>query len=233
MVMAAVHYELHGSVATIGLDDGKVNVMSLDMQAEIHAALDRAEFDHAVVVLTGRDGVLSAGFDLQVLTAGGPAAASMVIGGFELAARVLAFPRPVVVACTGHAIAMGSFLLLAGDCRIGTTNPAKFTANEVAIGLTMPRAALEVLRQRLTLAAFVRAAMLAEVFTPTNAVEAGVLDQVVPPLELAAVTREVATRLASLNAEAFAATKLRARADLLIALRAAIDTDAAELARRL
>jgi enoyl-CoA hydratase len=117
MVMGAVRYELHGSVAAIGLDDGpvatitlddgKVNVMSLAMQAEIHAALDRAESDRAVVVLTGRDGVLSAGFDLQVLSAGGSAAASMVIGGFELAARVLAFLRPVVVACTGHAIAMG------------------------------------------------------------------------------------------------------------------------------
>jgi enoyl-CoA hydratase len=233
MVMGAVRYELDGPTATITLDDGKVNVMSLDMQAEIHAALDRAESDQAVVVLTGRDGVLSAGFDLQMLAAGGSAAASMVIGGFELAARVLAFPRPVVIACSGHAVAMGSFLLLAGDYRIGTTNPAKFTANEVAIGLTMPRAALEVLRQRLTPAAFVRAAMLAEVFTPTNAIEAGFLDQVVPPLELVAVTREVATRLASLDPEAFAATKLRARSDLLIGLRAAIDADAAELARRL
>jgi enoyl-CoA hydratase len=233
MVMAAVHYELHGSVATIGLDDGKVNVMSLDMQAEIHAALDRAESDRAVVVLTGRDGVLSAGFDLQVLSAGGPSAASMVIGGFELATRVLAFPRPIVIACTGHAIAMGTFLLLAGDHRIGTTNPAKFTANEVAIGLTMPRAALEVLRQRLTPAAFVRAAMLAEVFTPTNAVEAGFLDQVVPPVELARTAREAATRLASLDPEAYSATKLRARARLLTDLRAAIDADAAELGSRL
>jgi enoyl-CoA hydratase len=97
----------------------------------------------------------------------------------------------------------------------------------------MPRAALEVLRQRLTPAAFVRAAMLAEVYTPTNAVEAGFLDQVVLPVELAAVTREVALRLASLDPEAFAATKLRAGADLLIGLRAAIDADAAELARRL
>jgi enoyl-CoA hydratase len=231
--MAMVHYELHGSVATIGLDDGKVNVMSLDMQAEIHAALDRAESDQAVVILTGRDRVLSAGFDLQVLTAGGPAAASMVIGGFELAARILAFPRPIVVACTGHAIAMGSFLLLSGDYRIGTTNPAKFTANEVAIGLTMPRAALEILRQRLTPAAFVRAAMLAEVFTPTNAVEAGFLDQVVPPSELASAAREVATRLASLDPVAYSATKLRARASLLIDLRAAIDTDTSELGNRL
>jgi enoyl-CoA hydratase len=146
----------------------------------------------------------------------------MVIGGFELAARILAFPRPIVVACTGHAIAMGSFLLLSGDYRIGTTNPAKFTANEVAIGLTMPRAALEILRQRLTPAAFVRAA-----------VEAGFLDQVVPPSELASAAREVATRLASLDPVAYSATKLRARGSLLIDLRAAIDTDTSELGNHL
>ena len=94
------------------MDDGKVNVMSSAMQAELHAALDRAEADGAVVVLTGRPGVFSAGFDLTVLRAGGDEAPAMVRGGFELAYRVLSFPLPVVVACTGHAIAMGTFLLL-------------------------------------------------------------------------------------------------------------------------
>jgi enoyl-CoA hydratase len=227
--MTRVSYALTGSIATVTMDDGKANVMSPAMQAELHGALDQAESDDAVIVLTGRDGMFSAGFDLNVLGGGGTEAASMVIGGFEIAARMLAFPRPIVIACTGHAIAMGSFLLLSGDHRIGTTNPAKFTANEVAIGLTMPRAALEILRQRLTPAAFVRAAMLSEVFTPANAVEAGFLDQVMPADELAGVAQEVATRLASLPPAAYAATKLRARARILADLRAAIDADATEL----
>jgi enoyl-CoA hydratase len=163
-----VDYRMADSVAAITMDDGKVNVMSLAMQQEIHAALDRAERDTAVVLLSGRDGVFSAGFDLPVLRAGGPDALAMVRGGFELAARVLGFPFPVVIACTGHAMAMGAFLLLSGDYRIGGAGEYKLTANEVAIGLTMPRAAIEILRQRLTPAAFNRATLLAEVFRPAD-----------------------------------------------------------------
>ena len=108
---ARVCYEVEDSVATITMDDGKVNAMSLAMVSELNAALDRAIADQAVVVLAGRDGVFSAGFDLPVLRAGGWEAIAMVRAGFELAERVLAFPMPVTVACTGHAVAMGVFLL--------------------------------------------------------------------------------------------------------------------------
>ncbi|HUN31199.1 MAG TPA: enoyl-CoA hydratase-related protein [Trebonia sp.] len=96
-----------------------------------------------MVLIEGRDGVFSAGFDLPVLRNGGPDALTMLRSGFELAARLLEFPQPVVIACTGHAVAMGVFLLLCGDYRVGATGPFKITANEVAIGLTMPRAAVE------------------------------------------------------------------------------------------
>src|SRR5438105_4665166 len=118
-----VSYQLEGSVATVTMDDGKVNVLSPAMLAELDAALDRAEADRAVVVLAGREEVFSAGFDLQVLRAGGTEAAAMLRSGFELAARLLAFPTPVLVACTGHAVAMGVFLLLSGDHRIGAAGP--------------------------------------------------------------------------------------------------------------
>src|SRR5215472_1534143 len=114
-----VRYEFSQSVATVTMDDGKVNVLSVEMLDQLNGALDRALDDDAVVVLTGRDGVFSAGFDLAVLRAGGPAAAQMLLAGFELAERLLQFPRPVVVACSGHAVAMGVFLLLSGDYRIG------------------------------------------------------------------------------------------------------------------
>ena len=112
-----VSYRLRDSVATITMDDGKVNALSLAMFTELGAAFDRAAADRAVVVLTGREGVLSAGFDLPVLRTGGPAAAKMLRAGFDLAERMLAFPAPVLVACPGHAIAMGVFLLLSGDYR--------------------------------------------------------------------------------------------------------------------
>ena len=114
-----VSYQLQDSVAVVTLDDGKVNALSRQMLTDIDGALDRAVADGAIVVLTGRPGVFSAGFDLRVLRAGGEEALAMVRAGFELAARVLSFPRPVVIACNGHAIAMGAFLLLSGDYRVG------------------------------------------------------------------------------------------------------------------
>jgi enoyl-CoA hydratase len=220
-----VTYRLRDSVATITMDDGKVNALSRPLLTELGAALDRAAADRAVVVLTGREGVLSAGFDLPVLRAGGTEAARLLHAGFELAERMLAFPAPVLVACSGHAVAMGVFLVLSGDYRIGASGPYKLTANEVAIGMTMPLAAVEICRQRLTPACFNRAVLLAEVFTPEDAVAAGFLDRVVPPAELAEAAEAAAAELARLDLDAHAASKLRARRQALTALREAIDRD--------
>jgi enoyl-CoA hydratase len=228
-----VSYRLDDSVATITMDDGKVNVLSLALLTEVSAALDRAEADQAVVVLTGRDGAFSAGFDLAVLRAGGQAAVDLLHAGFELAARLLAFPTPVLIACPGHAVAMGVFLVLSGDYRIGAYGPYKLTANEVAIGITMPRAAVEICRQRLTPACFNRAMILSEVFLPEEAVTAGVLDRVVPAAELAEAAAKAAAELSRLDLEAHAATKMRARRSAVTALREAIDADDAEYSARL
>jgi enoyl-CoA hydratase len=223
--MALVSYRLEDSVATITMDDGKVNVLSLPMLGEINAALDQAEAAGVVVVLTGRDGRFSGGFDLAVLRAGGPDALTMLRGGFDLAVRLLTFPTPVVVACSGHAIAMAAFLLLSGDYRIGAAGSFKITANEVAIGLPMPMAAIEICRQRLTPVAFNRAVILAEVFSPKAAVEAGFLDRIVPAAELAEQAQQTALGLSALDMRAHAATKLSVRAQALDALRAAIVRD--------
>jgi enoyl-CoA hydratase len=220
-----VDYSLDGSVATIVIDDGKVNAMSPRMLAELDAAFDRAAADRAVVVLTGRTGVFSAGFDLSILRAGGPDASTMVRSGFELAERVLSFPYPVIVACTGHAVAMGAFLLLSGDYRIGAGGTYKLSANEVAIGITMPLPAVEILRNRLTPSCFNRAVMLAETFYPDNAVEAGFLDRVVAGDQLAAVARAAAQAAAGLDMAAHAASKLRVRNATLTAIRAGISAE--------
>lgn len=226
----AVTYERRDSVTTITMDDGKVNALSLGMLRQVNEALDEASSDRATVVLTGRPGIFSAGFDLGVLRKGGKDALSMVKSGFELAERMLSFPAPVVVACSGHAVAMGSFLVLSADYRIGVSGAFRITANEVAIGLTMPRAAIEVCRQRLAPAHFNRAVILADVFSPEEAVAAGFLDQLVAPPELSQTSGEVAQRLAALDLDAHLSTKLRARATVLRDLRAAIERDDADLA---
>jgi enoyl-CoA hydratase len=227
-VETLVAYQLEGATATITMDDGKVNVLSPSMLGELDAALDRAEADGAIVVLTGREGVFSAGFDLSTLRAGGSGARDMLRAGFELSARILSFPTPVVMVCTGHAVAMAVFLLLSGDYRVGAAGQYKITANEVAIGLTMPRAAIEICRHRLAPAAFNRVVVLAEVFTPDDAVAAGLLDRVAPVFDLDDVVRAEAELLATLDLGAHQGTKLRARDEALQAIRAAMEADDAD-----
>ncbi len=217
-----VSYELAGRVATIVLDDGNRNVISPQMLREINDALSRAEKDKAVVLLSGREDVFSAGFDLKILKSGVLDAFKMLTGGFELAARLLAFPTPVVIACNGHAIAMGAFLLLSGDYRIGSVGQYRIVTNEVAIGLTMPFAGVEICRQRLTPAHFVRGAILAEDYTPETAVDAGFLDRAVSSEDLMPEAIATANRLAELDLGAHYQTKLRARRQLSKKLRRAI-----------
>lgn len=222
-----IRYTRDGKVATITMDDGKVNSISLEKLKDLHAALDQAEKDQAVVLLTGRDQRFSAGFDLGQLKQGGSLATQMVVGGFELAERMLAFPTPIVAACNGHALAMGAFLLLAADLRIGAQGAFKIGANEVAIGLPVPAAAVELCRLRLASTHFGRSLLTAEIYGPEQAVAAGFLDRVVPTGELAASARGAAETFAALNMAAYAATKKRVYGPALETMREAIRADAA------
>jgi enoyl-CoA hydratase len=219
-------YELDGRIATITIDDGKVNALSIPMLRAIHAAFDRAERDGAVTVLTGRESYFSAGFDLKVFAAGEvDQVVEMLTLGATLAERILAFPTPVLVACNGHAVAAGSFLLLAADLRIGADGPFRVGLNEVRIGLTMPWFVIELARQRLQPAAFSRAVINATMYGPDEAVSAGFLDRVVGASELRSASLEAAADLAELNAAAHTATKLRARGAAIAAMRSAIETE--------
>jgi enoyl-CoA hydratase len=223
-----VSYRSEGGIATISLDDGKRNALSSRMLDAIDAALDRAEAERTPVVVAGRVDVFSAGFDLTVLRGGGQAEArSMFMKGFKLSRRLLSFPLPVIVACTGHAIAMGAFLLLSADYRVGAEGSYKFIANEVALGLTLPASAVEICRQRLAPAHFQRVTILSELYAPESAVAAGFLDRVVPVEQVSAVAHELARGFAKLNLQAHAATKLRVRAQALAALDAALEADEA------
>jgi enoyl-CoA hydratase len=123
---------------------------------------------------------------------------------------------------------MGAFLLLSADVRIGVDEGARFQLIEVQIGMTLPRFAIEVCRQRLTPAHLALAAGTAEPYAPQRALAAGFLDEIVPAASLAATVRAQATRLKNLHAEAFAATRLRLREHNLDALRHAIRDDIAE-----
>ncbi len=217
--------ELSNGVFTITMNDGKVNCLSPRMLAELDAAFDRASREKAVVLWTGRDGKFSGGFDLKVFERGGDELRGMLAAGARLAERVLSFPTPVVVACNGHALAMGAFMLLCADVRIGAEGPFKIGLNEVAIGMTVPQFGVEIARQRLAPAHFSLALLTAEMYSPERAVIAGFLDRAVPPDELASASREAALALTRIDVAAHAATKRSARGPALDALRAAIAAD--------
>jgi enoyl-CoA hydratase len=219
-----VSYSLDGGVATLAMDDGKVNAMSIRMLESLHATFDRAEQDGAVVLLTGRQGIFSAGFDLKVFPQGRGPTVKMLRLGATLAERILSFPYPVLTACNGHAYPAGAFLMLSADRRIGSEGPFRIGMNEVAIGLTLPSFAVELARHRLTPAYFNRT-VTGDMFGPEEAVIAGFLDEVVPVEKLAERSREVAEDLHGVDFEAHRGTKNKVRAACLAALRGAIEAE--------
>ncbi|BAX90985.1 crotonase/enoyl-CoA hydratase family protein [Mycobacterium shigaense] len=219
-----VTYTHLDSIAVIRMDDGKVNALGPTMQQALNDAIDHADGDNAgALVIAGNERVFSGGFDLKILTSGEvQPAIDMLRGGFELAYRLLSYPKPVVMACTGHAIAMGAFLLASGDHRVAA-HAYNIQANEVAIGMTIPYAALEILKLRLTQSAYQQATGLAKSFFGETAVASGFVDEIVLPEMVLSRAEEAARGFAELHQHAHAATKLRARADALKALRAGID----------
>jgi enoyl-CoA hydratase len=227
-VSALVHYTFDDGVAEITMDDGKANVLSPTMLAELNHAFDRAHDDEAVVILKGREGLFSGGFDLKVMREGAAPASAMMDAGFSLAERIMTFRAPVIVACTGHAVAMGAFLNLSGDYRVGIDGPFRIVANEVAIGMTMPYGIVEICRQRLTSSHLTRALSLAEPFSSHDAVAAGFFDEVVAEAELLDVARAKAVEFCALHRTSYINTKLRIRAEGLRAIREGFERDALE-----
>ncbi|WP_210639768.1 MULTISPECIES: crotonase/enoyl-CoA hydratase family protein [unclassified Pseudomonas] len=220
-----IAYHLEDGIATLTLNNGKVNAISPDVIAAFNVALDQATADRAVVIITGQPGILSGGYDLKVMTAGPKEAVSLVTAGSTLARRLLSHPFPVVVACPGHAVAKGAFLLLSADYRIGVDGPFSIGLNEVQIGMTMHHAGIELARDRLRKSAFHRSVINAEMFNPQGAVDAGFLDKVVSAEELQSAALEAARQLKKINMSAHKNTKLKVRKALLETLDSAILLD--------
>jgi enoyl-CoA hydratase len=223
--MDFVQYSEQGGIATIRIDDGKRNALAPAVLHEIYAALDQAEADRATVILTGRESVFSAGFDLKVMNKGGGKALGMLRLGYSLPARVLAYPYPVIAACNGHSMAMGVFLMLSADYIIGSRGDFRIAANEVAIGMTMPRVAAAVLRNRLTPATFQRAVTLAEFFDPESAMAAGFFDELVEPDELMSRAQALAEQFQALDMHAHKESKRQQRAALVRKIRRTVPVD--------
>lgn len=222
-------YELRDGVAVITLDDGKANALSPQVIDGIDACLSRAEEEASAVLLAGRPGRFSAGFDLSVMTAGIEPMRSLVIAGAELLLRLYGFPRPVVSACTGHALAMGALLLLASDRRVGARGAFKIGLNEVQIQMPLPAFGVEMARDRLSKRHFTQATTQARIYDPETAVDAGYLDATEPPETLLTVAEGIARELGGLPRAAFAETKRRERQATSERIRATLEGDIAAL----
>jgi enoyl-CoA hydratase len=207
-----ITYSLEGCIATLTMDDGKANAMAPAMSAALNAGLDRAAGEAKAVVIRGREGVMCGGFDLKIIRGDDDdAKAGMRDAGMALLKRLYLSPQPIIFAVTGHTVAMGALLLLAGDFRVGLSGDFRIGLNETGIGLSLPITGLELARDRLAPMIFQRATINAELFSPDTAVSAGYLDQVTDDVGFDAAVSTAAETLAALDAAAFSRTKQRVR----------------------
>lgn len=218
-----MNYENLANTVTLTFDDGKANVVGPSFLDDINAGLDRAQEEGAgAVILRGREGMFSGGFDLKEFEKGAQEGLKMVRRGFELLVRLYGFPIPLVAASTGHGIAMGAFIIMACDWRIASRGNFKMTLPETRIGMDLPPILIALTASRITPRHMSRVTLLSEVYNPEQAVDAGFIDEVVDVGDLDSRSREVAEQLARLPARQFASNKVALRANTLETMKSSL-----------
>ena len=225
MTTEIVRYTLEDRIAIATMDDGKANALSVAMIDALLGALDRADKEASAVVLAGRPEKFCAGFDLKVMMAGPEQATALLRRGSELLMKLYGFPLPLVIACTGHALAGGALVLLTGDRRIGSAGAFRIGLNEVSIGLPVPVLAMELARDRIKKLELPRATLEATIYSPEDAAKVGYLDEVVAPAELMARAKAEAARLGAFSRFPYSATKKRLRGRTIDHVMATLDED--------
>jgi len=228
-VNAPLSYTLEGTVAVLRMDDGKANALSSTMIDALIEALDRAEREATAAVLVGREGKFCAGFDLKVMMSGPENAKALLKRGSALLMRLYGCKVPLVVACTGHALAGGALVLLTGDVRVGAQGAFRIGLNEVQIGLPVPVLAMELARDRLVPLELGNATLMAKIYDPEEGARVGYLDRTVPEAEVLAAAMAEAQRLSALPKGAYAATKARLRGKTIAHVEATLDADMNDL----
>jgi enoyl-CoA hydratase len=228
-VTQLVAYTLENKIATVTMDDGKANALSKDMIDAVMAALARAEQEASAIVLAGRPERFCAGFDLRVMMSGPAAAVELLRAGSKMLLALYGTPLPLVIACTGHALAGGALVVLTGDYRIGAAGAFKIGLNEVQIGMPVPALAMELARDRLSKRALHHATLGAQIYDPAGALDCGYLDAVVDPGEVMNRARAEATRLGAYGRMPYRATKERLRGATLALIEGSLERDLAAL----
>ena len=212
------------NVSVITLDDGKVNAFSPAMITEVQSLLDQVPTDSGALMFTGREGMFTAGFDLKVMMSDPSAATQMVKTGFQMLQRIFSFPRPVVSACSGHAIAMGAFLLCSSDYRIASKGDYKVGANELRNNMIIPTPILEIAKFKLSRTHKQRALLNAEMYSMENAIEPGYIDELVDPDKLYEAALVKAKDLATLAHPQYHQTKKIDQEDVIKKISTGIDS---------
>lgn len=200
----ATYKRVSDKVGMLQLNDGHGNAFGHDMLREAYSCLEKAEEDlldcSGALVIVGNERVLSSGFDLRTLARGPESIKRLVNEGAAFIERLVLFPRPVIVAATGHAVALGAFVLLTGDYRIGATSvggkPLKVGLNETPNGMRMPEFFAEGARATLAPQYFREAVALGLIFNAERAQVVGFLDEAVPHEKVVEVAQTKAEELA-------------------------------------
>jgi enoyl-CoA hydratase len=220
-----VSYTLEGTTAIVRMDDGKANALSAQMIEGVINALTRAESEANAMVLMGRTDRFCAGFDLRVMMSSPEAATELLASGANMLMKLYGSQIPLVLACTGHALAGGALMLLTGDVRIGTSGAYRIGLNEVAIGMPVPVLAMELARDRITTTELTNATLGARIYNPEEAARVGYLDVVLPAEDVLARAKEEAAKLGEYSRFAYKATKARLRDKTIKYIASTMDDD--------
>ena len=195
-------------ISVITLDDGKANVFSPEMSNQLNACLDQVDTESGCVIITGREGMFSAGLDLKIIQGGDvDRIVEMSSSAFKLLARIFSFPRPVIAACSGHGIALGTFLICCCDYRIGIKGDYMLGANEMRTNMVIPTPILELIKFRVNDSHKYRAVLGAEMYNYNQAQEIGLIDDVVDIDKLMNAAKEKAKDLATMGHPSYTMTK--------------------------
>jgi enoyl-CoA hydratase len=195
-------------ISIITWDDGKAIVFSPKMIQDVNECLDKVPTESGAIIITGREGMFSAGFDLKIISAGDiQATMDMTLSGFKLLSRIFSFPRPILAACSGHGIALGTFLLCCCDYRVGVKGDFMIGANEMRTNMVIPIPILELISYRVSASHKYRAILGAEMYSIESGVEAGLIDEVVDPENLMETAMLKAKDLATMGHPSYTLTK--------------------------
>jgi enoyl-CoA hydratase len=208
-----IHIEREGAVSVIRIEHGKVQAMDLELMTAFSETLDELRsIKPGAVIITGTGTAFSAGVDLPRVLEGGVDYVKKFIPALcDSVQKLFAFPRPVIAAINGHAIAGGCILVCACDYRILAEGSARMGVPELLVGVAFPPIVLEVLRFSLPNAHLQELIYLAQTYTVDKALSLGLVDEIVKPENLLERAREVAERFASAPMSAFESSKRQLR----------------------